>query len=96
MSVVKGKVKAETVTPKFTIATSRWFETRLPSAALENMEKMLGVEIKDELRVAPEDIHPWKAETEELVRIGDEVEVQVEIGEKDIVSKEGQESNRGV
>ena len=101
VSVVKGRVKAKTVTPRFTIATSKWLEERfIPSVSLD-MERMLGVErevqpIGNELRVAPEDVQPWRAETEDLVRVGDEVEVEVEIEEGETGGGESRENNNGI
>jgi hypothetical protein len=80
--IVKARVKAKTVTEKFTIATTKWADIRLDalggsfdssSGALENVEKDQG-----ELLVEEADLQPWKAKSESPVKVGDTAEALVE------------------
>ena len=78
---VKAKVKAYQVFDKFTIATTKWKEVTLGSLFDVNLRDSFGTKLKDRdegaLRVRPEDIKPWKAKSEELVTVGDVVEVEI-------------------
>jgi hypothetical protein len=83
VTLVKGRVRAITISDKFTIASSKWKTTR---SSLENYlfsNRLFGGEteienIDEELRIKADDMKPWKATTEDFVRMGDEVEVTIE------------------
>lgn len=81
VTVVKAKLAASQVYDKFTIATTSWIESTLPTALRQalGMGKVLD---EGELRVRPEDIQPWKAKSEIPVRVGDVVEVEVIVEEE--------------
>jgi hypothetical protein len=74
VTVVKGRVRATSVSEKFTIATSKW---RTYASWFEPEVEVLDEEVND-LRVNPSDITPWKAVSKDYVRVGDEVEVTVD------------------
>lgn len=77
VKIVKAKVKAQSVYPRFTIATSRWTEPINPF--------MLDYEEAGEgdLLVEPFTMEPWKAKTEDPVRVGDIVVTVVVSAPKD-------------
>lgn len=88
--VVKSKLKAEQVYEKFTIATTKWTIVTLKHLGSSNYNILdianhLGfqreVEVVDhgEMKVRSEDIKPWKAKSETPVRVGDIVEVEVQV-----------------
>ncbi len=92
VSIVKGRVMADKVSERFTIAVSKWHRTHTSVAlfpgARDLTSKWLGVEhITDEqddkLRVDRTDLRPWRAQAEDYVRVGDEVEVTVKSVESD-------------
>jgi len=101
LAVVKGKVRASQVHPKFTIATSKWTSElvtlRLPGdslrAALDSMWDTSTETYGKELRVDQGELEPWKAESEEMVRVGDPVEVDVPAA--DAPNEEAAERTRG-
>ena len=79
--LVKAKVKATQVFEKFTIASSKWKELKYPtitSGSLTGLDFMLSEVGESELRVNPDDIEPWKAITEEPIKLGDAVEALVQ------------------
>ena len=83
VSVVKGKVRASEVFDKFTIATSKWttFSSGLFPMTYNVLASIPGLEAREqgrELYVSDDEVQPWKAETEDPVSVGDEVEVQIE------------------
>lgn len=88
VTVVKTKLRASQVNERFTIATTKWLvintkpgkeitDVFRPFANLYEYE----TEVVDqgEMRVAMEDIQPWKAQSEIPVRLGDEVEVEISV-----------------
>lgn len=77
--LIKGKIKAQQVFDKFTIATSRWTENLINLSSWVSQPFKIDTKIRDEgeLRVVPEEVQPWKATSEEPVRVGDIVEVEV-------------------
>lgn len=82
VSIVKGRLKASRVYDRFTIAKSKWMQamTRASIAITDLVSDIAGVEVDergDDLRVLESDLKPWLAESEEPVRVGDEVEVSV-------------------
>ena len=77
VSVVKGKVRASQVHEKFTIASTKWrVVTAQYAQALSQIFTTRDVD-QGELLVDAGDLKPWKAQTEEPVTVGDEVEVEV-------------------
>jgi len=77
VSVVKGKVRASQVHEKFTIASTKWRVVNLQHVqALSQIFTTRDVD-QGELLVEGGDLKPWKAQTEQPVRVGDEVEVEV-------------------
>jgi hypothetical protein len=96
IDVVKAKLKASQVYERFTVATSRWTTYSLsvrPSISIEEIVKsMYNTESEshgEDLHVDPKEIRPWKVHAEQLIRVGDEVEVEirVEADEKTTYSK---------
>lgn len=95
--IVKSRVKAKTVTDKFTIATTKWADIRLnalegsfdsSSGALDNAEKNQG-----DLFVEEAEIQPWKALSESPVKVGDTVEALVENYQSSSSKLEGEGDN---
>ena len=81
VSVVKGKVRASEVFDKFTIATSKWttyYSTHLRYNLMPDLLTGGTEEHGRELYVNTSDLQPWKAQTEDPVSVGDEVEVEIE------------------
>ena len=85
VSVVKGTIKATSVSDKFTIASSKWSGVDV-LAGLWNTSGNRN--INSELRVKEEDIKPWKAVSEDFVILGDEVEVAVQAAQSTKESKQ--------
>ena len=87
VTVVKSRVKASEVAEKFTIATTKWKSTRLTlfNSFLGGINKNIETFEMDEgeLNVDPAEIKPWKAKSEAPVRVGDIVQVEVDIDEKE-------------
>lgn len=83
VSMVKGRVKATSVSEKFTIAASKWTELgMIATSSLLGLGTLRGTEEfvekhEKELRVQSDDIKPWKALSEDYVKVGDDVEVTV-------------------
>ena len=76
--IAKGKVKASHVDDEFTIATTEWSEWIGGSIMMGLVPNEPDLVIhEEELLVKPEDVQPWKAKSEEPVKIGDVVEVTV-------------------
>jgi len=92
VTVVKSRVKASEVAEKFTIATTKWKTARLSflDSFLSNINKNVETFEMDEgeLNVDPAEINPWKAKSEAPVRVGDIVQVEVDIEEKEGSSTE--------
>ena len=95
--IVKSRVKAKTVTDKFTIATTKWADIRLSalegsfdssSGALDNAEKDHG-----DLFVEEAELQPWKALSESPVKVGDTVEALVENYQSSSSTLEGEGDN---
>jgi hypothetical protein len=97
INVVKGKIKAEAVFDKFTIATSKWNERYLTYGKIigDAISGVIpvGEEVIDKqeeiLRVRPEEVKPWNAVSKEYVKVGDEVEVTVELPDPPKKRKKG-------
>jgi membrane-bound ClpP family serine protease len=86
--VSKSRVRASQVFDRFTVATTAWTNTYWPQLShfLSGYSGISGkptIEEVDEgeLNVDVHDIHPWKAKSESPVKVGDEVEVVVDIEE---------------
>jgi hypothetical protein len=83
LSVTKASVKATQVYERFTIASTRWVErTYAPIISTgSGFAEIFGFsdEERDEgkLNVDPSEVQPWKARSEELVRVGDVVFTEV-------------------
>jgi hypothetical protein len=89
VNVTKTRVKASQVFEKFTIATTTWTVTSYRSSVLSLLSAGVagsGYETKEvdegELNVNSKELQPWKARSETPVKIGDEVEVTVEVQEQ--------------
>lgn len=85
VNVTKSRVKSSQVFDKFTIATTSWTDTytSIPgvyASILGGMTSSTRTEEIDEgeLKVKSSELQPWKAKSESPVKIGDEVEVQIE------------------
>lgn len=83
VNVIKSKIKASQVFDRFTVATTKWTQPSPASLfAFKGYYNFLGgqAEVIDEgeLRVKPEELQPWKAQSEIPVMLGDIVEVDVE------------------
>lgn len=96
VTLVKGRLKSSQVSEKFTIASSKWvqesivFASDLLSLTGSFLEKHTRIDKQnDDLRVQAQDLQPWKATSEEYVRVGDEVEVAIKENTEDA----GQENN---
>jgi hypothetical protein len=82
LKVVKSKLKSAQVHKKFTIATTKW---TIVSPRFGTLGEVVGqlfenkVVDQGDLRVVAADIQPWLAQSEEPVRVGDIVEVTVDI-----------------
>ncbi|HLC05354.1 MAG TPA: hypothetical protein VJK02_20150 [Anaerolineales bacterium] len=81
--LVKARVGATRVLDKVTIASTKWttFGMPLVSSDPSDLMRLLGATDQEfdtgEFRVDPSEIQPWKATSEEPVRVGDTVEVEV-------------------
>lgn len=102
LTVVKAKARASQVYERFTIATSKWTTRSSPAYGLLGMEPAYGllgmnilkdqvVEHGEELRVDPNEVKPWRAESEAPVQLGDEIEVSVPISEEAAAEDESSE-----
>lgn len=88
VTVTKGRVRASQVFDKFTIATTSWTTYSVNeqySSIIGNLFGKVKIDEIDEgeLQVKPNDIKPWKARSESPVKIGDEVEVNIEEPEEE-------------
>ena len=84
VNVTKAKVKASQVFDKFTIATSSWTNvsvTAYGSVLSDLMGGMKTERVNEDLTVATSDIKPWKAKSASPVKVGDEVEVSIEVSD---------------
>lgn len=82
VEIVKTKLKASKVYERFSVAVSRWAELTASLTAVENALSMfstIDTTVGKNLRVDPEEIVGWAASDEQIIRVGDEVEVEVEI-----------------
>ena len=77
VKVTKGRVRASQVSEKFTIASSSWTEAHLN--ALAGFFSAYEQTVEDTLKVDSREVKPWKGRSEAPVRVGDEVEVIVEM-----------------
>jgi hypothetical protein len=79
--LIKARLKANQVFDKFTIASTKWSEAsfKFMETSISNISSLMESKEIDmgELNVLPEEIKPWKAISEEPVRIGDTVEAEV-------------------
>ena len=103
VSVVKGRVKTDFASERFTIATSKWTERY---SSLNFFQSLTGnaatseVSVDKDLRVKKDEIRPWRAYSEDFVRVGDDVEVSVHVPPvpsdgKDTESKDSAKNNSG-
>lgn len=89
LALVKVRLKADRVYDRFTVAKSKWTSMETSLGGLLNIPSVESVltpyqkevELGRELRVEPSDIQPWRAVSEDTVRIGDVVEVFVVVSE---------------
>jgi hypothetical protein len=85
VSVVKAKVKAASVYPRFTIAATKWTARHTTLLNSLGMAAGLGFRTEEidegELLVRETDVEPWKARSVIPVQVGDTVEVLVTIPE---------------
>ena len=93
VSVIKAKLGVSQVYERFTIATTKWttiYSTLFPTVA-DLFADSVETRVIDEgkLLVNPEDVQPWKAQSEIPVGVGDYVEVEVSIPEADEHSLQG-------
>lgn len=92
VNVTKTRVKASQVFDKFTIATTSWKVTTYNPisiySSLFKSETITQTVDEGELKVDPDDLQPWKARSETPVKVGDEVEVTVEIEEEQELQEE--------
>lgn len=94
VTVVKSKVKALEVFEGFTIATTKW-TTSYSTLGTINLGNVFAGTLETrvfdegELLVNPEDMQPWRAQSEVAVQVGDYVEVEVSIPEADDDSPQG-------
>ena len=82
VTVLKAKLKTSQVYDKFTIATTRWIQSNIKG--LRPFTGILGLmetETIDEgdMRVDHKEIEPWKAQSENTVRVGDVVSVEIDL-----------------
>lgn len=81
VKVIKSRVKAVEVAEKFSIATTKWNEKQfkfLNSFLGTINDSMESNELDEgELKVEFSDIQPWKAKSEQPVRVGDVVKVEI-------------------
>lgn len=70
VAVNKATVKASQIFDKFTLATT--------SINYPDLVKLFEVEEQHKLPIDPKDIMPWKAASDTPIKVGDEVEVNVE------------------
>lgn len=86
VTIIKSKLKSAQVYDQFTIATTRWNVSSSVIQAqnlIDKVASMYGNQLIDqgELFVDPQEIQPWKAKSEIPVRVGDLVEVRVQLHE---------------
>jgi hypothetical protein len=83
VSIVKGRVRAKSVSDKFTICTSTWkayaFEQLLGMMALGAKGQGTVSEEGGAWRVLDKDVKPWRAVSEDFVRVGDQVETTIDV-----------------
>jgi hypothetical protein len=82
----KSRVRASQVFDNFTIATTSWTTTYFRLGQLSQLLGTIGGQTTEtgkidegDLDVNPKDIRPWKAKSESPVKVGDDVEVEVDI-----------------
>lgn len=81
--IIKSKLKSAQVYDQFTIATTRWSvnSPKLSNNLLDHLIYDQQLIDQGELFVDPQEIQPWKAKSEIPVRVGDLVEVRVQLHE---------------
>ncbi len=87
VKVTKGRVRALQVSEKFTIATSSWTESVINPLA--NFISTYQQQVDETLKIERTRTEPWKGKSEIPVRVGDEVEVLVEMDEPGEEEPEG-------
>lgn len=101
VNVSKGRVRASQVFDKFTIARTQWVNYVASSNLFEfwgasGVSGTERVEVDEgDLRVRTSEIQPWKAKSEIPVRIGDEVEVEVDLESNADKTKSTEEKTSG-
>jgi hypothetical protein len=102
VNVVKSKLKASLIEDRFTIATTRWTYMTSGEDAMSKIVGLASLSItsghkthvvdEGELNVPDSELQPWKAKSEIPVRVGDEVETEIYITDKNASVKEMIES----
>lgn len=94
VSIVKGKLKVQSVSDKFSICTSKWTEYQSATdelwGAIARPYILRGTKVDEgtELRVSPKEVKPWRAVSEDIVKVGDQVETVVSQQEKSLPEQE--------
>lgn len=89
VTVVKSRVRSQKVYDRFTIAGTSWTQRRTSWEALLGVQAASLGELtrgltkydavdEGELLINPDDVQPWKAQSETPVRVGDFVEAEVQ------------------
>jgi hypothetical protein len=73
--VTKARVNASQVFDKFTVATM----AKSLDSSIYN--RLFSISEEKEVAVRKEDIQPWKATSDSPIKVGDEVQVEIEDGE---------------
>jgi hypothetical protein len=82
--IAKGRVKASHVEDEFTIATTEWKELVGGGLMITFVQDESEVIVHEgDLLVDSANIQPWKARSEEPVKVGDTVEVTVTVPEQE-------------
>jgi len=96
--LVKARLKSNDVFEKFTIASTKWSEISFMhiEESLSSITSLMSHNEVDmgELNVIPEEIKPWKAISEEPVKIGDIVEAEIVDIESKPIIKRSEKSNK--
>jgi hypothetical protein len=78
IQIVKGRLKADKVYDKFTIAVSRWIEATYLDFIINPLKTKDSVH-EEKLFVNEKDIQPWKSLKGNPVSVGDDVETEISV-----------------